>query len=111
MVNIAQFYPRPGTPAAKMKLLRTQVVKARSRALSALFESYHNDSDGLFSPLVGTVVERCLITDKAHRQGQVVGHTKAYVQILLACEDSEHARVGNIVKVRTPREEEREGEI
>ena len=27
VVNISQFYPRPGTPAAKMKRIPTQIVK------------------------------------------------------------------------------------
>ena len=39
-VHISQFYPRPGTPAAKMKRVPTQIVKARSRELTAFFESY-----------------------------------------------------------------------
>lgn len=40
VVNISQFYPRPGTPAAKMKRIATNIVKDRSRKLTALFESY-----------------------------------------------------------------------
>lgn len=33
IVNISQFYPRPGTPAAKMKRVPTQIV-------SIMFSSY-----------------------------------------------------------------------
>jgi threonylcarbamoyladenosine tRNA methylthiotransferase CDKAL1 len=40
VVNISQFYPRPGTPAAKMKRIATNVVKNRSRKLTSLFESF-----------------------------------------------------------------------
>ena len=40
IVNISQFYPRPGTPAARMKRVPTHVVKERSREVSALFASY-----------------------------------------------------------------------
>eukprot|EP01015_Nassula_variabilis_P025879 TRINITY_DN5105_c0_g1_i8.p1 TRINITY_DN5105_c0_g1~~TRINITY_DN5105_c0_g1_i8.p1 ORF type:complete len:242 (+),score=65.24 TRINITY_DN5105_c0_g1_i8:66-791(+) len=40
VVNISQFYPRPGTPAAKMKRVDTKEVKQRSKALTQLFESY-----------------------------------------------------------------------
>lgn len=50
VLNISQFYPRPGTPAAKMKLLPTQVVKSRSRAMTQLFESYTN-----YDALIGTI--------------------------------------------------------
>lgn len=35
-----QFYPRPGTPAAKMRRVPTSVVKDRSRRLTRLFESF-----------------------------------------------------------------------
>jgi threonylcarbamoyladenosine tRNA methylthiotransferase CDKAL1 len=37
---INQFYPRPGTPAAQMKRLPTEVVKQRTREVSKLFQSY-----------------------------------------------------------------------
>eukprot|EP01033_Poteriospumella_lacustris_P002515 gene2515-1823_t len=39
ITNISQFYPRPGTPAAKMKRVPTNIVKDRSRRLTKLFES------------------------------------------------------------------------
>ena len=39
-LNISQFYPRPGTPAARMKRVPTHVVKERTRELTALFRSY-----------------------------------------------------------------------
>jgi len=41
VVNISQFYPRPGTPAAKMKRINTQIVKNRSRRLTILFENFN----------------------------------------------------------------------
>lgn len=37
IINIAQFYPRPGTPAAKMKRVPTGIVKDRSRAVTSYF--------------------------------------------------------------------------
>ena len=40
VLNISQFYPRPGTPAAKMKRINTKIVKGRSRRCTALFLSY-----------------------------------------------------------------------
>ena len=30
ILNISQFYPRPGTPAAKMRRVATHIVKART---------------------------------------------------------------------------------
>uniref|UniRef100_A0A8C7ZZG0 tRNA-t(6)A37 methylthiotransferase n=1 Tax=Oryzias sinensis TaxID=183150 RepID=A0A8C7ZZG0_9TELE len=38
---INQFYPRPGTPAAKMEQVPAQVKKQRTRELSQLFHSYN----------------------------------------------------------------------
>ncbi|KAJ3597273.1 hypothetical protein NHX12_000801 [Muraenolepis orangiensis] len=38
---INQFYPRPGTPAAKMEQVAAQVKKQRTKALSQLFHSYN----------------------------------------------------------------------
>ena len=40
VLNISQFYPRPGTPAAKLPRVPTHVVKERTREVSALFASY-----------------------------------------------------------------------
>merc|ERR1712187_447396 len=36
-VNISQFYPRPGTPAARMKKLPGSTVKRRSTEMTQLF--------------------------------------------------------------------------
>lgn len=79
IVNISQFYPRPGTPAAKMRRIATQVVKDRSRRLTAMFEA--------FSPYTGYVGQRGvrvwfnteISDDKRHS----VGHTKSYVKVLV----------------------------
>lgn len=40
VLHISQFYPRPGTPAARMKLIGGQEVKRRSREATKIFESY-----------------------------------------------------------------------
>ena len=39
VLNISQFYARPGTPAAKMRRVPNGVAKARSRRLTKLFEA------------------------------------------------------------------------
>ena len=76
-VHISQFYPRPGTPAAKMKRVPTQIVKARSRELTALFESYQPHEH-----MVGKT-ERVWVSDIARDGTSLVAHTKNYTQILL----------------------------
>ena len=40
VLHISQFYPRPGTPAARLKLIVSQEVKRRSREATKIFESY-----------------------------------------------------------------------
>lgn len=76
-LHISQFYPRPGTPAARMKRVPTAEVKKRSRELTALFESFNP-----YSGMEGKV-ERVWVTDVASDGVHLVGHTKSYVQVLL----------------------------
>ncbi|KAL8225672.1 hypothetical protein R6Q57_018229 [Mikania cordata] len=76
-VHISQFYPRPGTPAARMKKVASNIVKKRSRELTSVFESFtpYNGMEGK--------TERIWITDIATDQIHLVGHTKGYVQVLI----------------------------
>lgn len=87
-VNISQFYPRPGTPAARMKRVPTKEVKARSRKLTTLFESYQP-----YDNLIDTE-QKVWITEKAHDGKNLVGHTKAYVQVIV---DPAEAELGTNV--------------
>jgi len=86
-VHISQFYPRPGTPAAKMKRVPTQIVKARSRELTALFESYQPHTQ-----MVGRT-ERVWVSDIARDGTSLVAHTKNYTQILLPGGEEQRARL------------------
>ncbi|XP_071716055.1 uncharacterized protein [Rutidosis leptorrhynchoides] len=76
-VHISQFYPRPGTPAARMKKVASNVVKKRSRELTSVFESF-TPYDGMEGN-----IERIWITDIATDEIHMVGHTKGYVQVLV----------------------------
>eukprot|EP00898_Chlorokybus_atmophyticus_P006186 jgi/Chlat1/6569/Chrsp45S06035 len=77
-LHISQFYPRPGTPAARMKRVPTAEVKSRTRELTALFES--------FAPYQGLEgrTERVWVTEVASDGTSLVGHTKNYTQVLLS---------------------------
>ncbi|GAB2217533.1 hypothetical protein Droror1_Dr00000730 [Drosera rotundifolia] len=90
-VHISQFYPRPGTPAARMKKVPSAAVKKRSRELTAVFESF-TPYDGMEGQ-----VERIWITDVAADGVHLVGHTKGYVQVLVAGPES---LLGNSAVVR-----------
>ncbi|KAL9273903.1 Threonylcarbamoyladenosine tRNA methylthiotransferase-like protein [Drosera capensis] len=81
-VHISQFYPRPGTPAARMKKVPSAAVKKRSRELTAVFESF-TPYDGMEGQL-----ERIWITDVAADGVHLVGHTKGYIQVLVAAPES-----------------------
>ena len=77
VLNISQFYPRQGTPAAKMPRVPTHLVKARTREASLLFKSYRT-----LDRLAGTE-QTVLVTEIAHDGTSLVGHTKGYVQVIL----------------------------
>lgn len=81
-VHISQFYPRPGTPAARMKKVPSTVVKQRSRELTSVFESFtpYNGMEGR--------LERIWITEIATDEIHLVGHTKGYVQVLIVGPES-----------------------
>ncbi|KAF3445440.1 hypothetical protein FNV43_RR10616 [Rhamnella rubrinervis] len=81
-VHISQFYPRPGTPAARMKKVPSTIVKKRSRELTSVFEA--------FTPYNGMVdkVARIWITEIATDCVHLVGHTKGYVQVLVVGPES-----------------------
>eukprot|EP00924_Labyrinthula_sp_SR-Ha-C_P001478 snap_masked-scaffold_55-processed-gene-1.29-mRNA-1 protein AED:0.03 eAED:0.03 QI:0/-1/0/1/-1/1/1/0/503 len=79
VVNISKFYPRPGTPAAKMTQLDSALIKKRSRELSALFNGYE-----VYQDFVGQDVEVWFGTEVfkgAKGNMQSVGHTKEYVKV------------------------------
>ena len=78
IVNISQFYPRPGTPAAKMKRIDTQVVKNRSRRLTKLFEEFTP-----YKHLPGKTLRVWFNTEISDDGAHSVGHDKSYVKVLV----------------------------
>ncbi|XP_035386829.1 threonylcarbamoyladenosine tRNA methylthiotransferase isoform X1 [Electrophorus electricus] len=74
---INQFYPRPGTPAAKMEQVPAQVKKQRTKQLSALFHSYNP-----YDHKVGER-QRVLVTEDSFDSQYYVAHNKYYEQVLV----------------------------
>ncbi|XP_060100133.1 threonylcarbamoyladenosine tRNA methylthiotransferase [Heteronotia binoei] len=74
---INQFYPRPGTPAAKMHQVPAQIKKQRTKALSSLFHSYN--------PYDHKIGERqkILVTEESFDSKFYVGHNQFYEQVLV----------------------------
>lgn len=91
IVNISQFYPRPGTPAAKMKRTPSHMVKDRSRRMTSLFYT--------FTPYVDLVntTTTVWIGDEVTDNGEhTVGHTKSYVKVLLPRDDNMKGSVAEV---------------
>ncbi|CAJ1446111.1 unnamed protein product [Effrenium voratum] len=73
MLNISQFYPRPNTPAARLKKLPGNVVKARSTEMTQLFESYRT-----WDHLVGQT-QRVWFSDTDEKHAQTAACLKGAV--------------------------------
>ena len=78
LMNISQFYSRPGTPAAKMKRVPTKAVKARSRRLTQLAATFKP-----YGELVGTTEACASCGEVADGGRRLVAHTKRYVKVLV----------------------------
>ncbi|XP_072250734.1 threonylcarbamoyladenosine tRNA methylthiotransferase [Leuresthes tenuis] len=74
---INQFYPRPGTPAAKMEQVPAHVKKQRTKELSQLFHSYNP-----YDHKVGER-QRVLVTEESFDAQYYVAHNKFYEQVLV----------------------------
>lgn len=74
---INQFYPRPGTPAAKMEQVPAQVKKQRTKELSRIFHSY--------SPYDHKIGQRqqVLVTEESFDSKFYVAHNRFYEQVLV----------------------------
>eukprot|EP00931_Biecheleriopsis_adriatica_P099896 TRINITY_DN7472_c0_g1_i1.p1 TRINITY_DN7472_c0_g1~~TRINITY_DN7472_c0_g1_i1.p1 ORF type:complete len:599 (+),score=97.65 TRINITY_DN7472_c0_g1_i1:40-1797(+) len=86
-IHISQFYARPGTPAARLKPLKSHVGKDRYRELTNFVTSYDRNEALLGREervwFGGTEEER----SKAE-EGQTVGRTKAFAKVLVPRDDS-----------------------
>jgi len=74
---INQFFPRPGTPAAKMKRIPTQEVKKRTREITEFFHTYKP-----YEKRIGKIYN-VLVTETSHDGNYYVGHNEFYEQILV----------------------------
>lgn len=87
VLNISQFYPRPGTVAAKWKKVPTHDVKKRSNDLTKLFESYSTNTHYIGTEQLVWIIgfdDRKTKSDKD--KPQLMGHTKAYTKVVLSQE-------------------------
>jgi threonylcarbamoyladenosine tRNA methylthiotransferase CDKAL1 len=95
--HISQFYPRPGTPAARMKKVPTSLVKQRSREITREVDSWTHVYEHLMDQVL-----KCTVVDTAADKVSVVGHSKSYAQILLSPDapDGSGPIMGCVVEAR-----------
>jgi threonylcarbamoyladenosine tRNA methylthiotransferase CDKAL1 len=91
---INQFYPRPGTPAAKMKRVNTQLVKDRTRKLSAWFKNYLP-----YETRLGEI-HSILVTEMAPDNIRVAGRTKSYEMVLVDSPLPLEQLMGRVIEVK-----------
>jgi hypothetical protein len=91
--NISQFYPRPGTPAAKMKRIDTKIVKNRSRKFSELFNSLDP-----YKKMIGRTLKVWVGMEHDSTKTMNVGHTKNYTKVLI--KPWNYELIGTVVTVK-----------
>ncbi|EZG45427.1 MiaB-like tRNA modifying enzyme, archaeal-type family protein [Gregarina niphandrodes] len=77
VINISQFYSRPGTAAAKMPKVNSAVVKKRSTEMTHLFQTYET-----YQHNVGQLKE-VWFDGRSDRSDHFTGHTAEYVKVLV----------------------------
>ncbi|KAL7071661.1 hypothetical protein ACQ4LE_009533 [Meloidogyne hapla] len=75
---INQFYPRPGTPAARLKKINTIEARRRTSEMTRLFHSYHRYDESRIGKEYWV-----LICERASDGKSYVGHNKCYEHILI----------------------------
>jgi len=81
-LHLSQFYARPGTPAAKMKPLKSHVGKDRYREVAEFMTSY-NRNEGLQGR-----EERAWFSGTDEEHGQTIGRTKAFAKVVVPRDDA-----------------------
>nr|CAB3229500.1 threonylcarbamoyladenosine tRNA methylthiotransferase [Phallusia mammillata] len=76
-----QFFPRPGTPAAKMTQIDRKEIKKRTKKLSEVFSSYEPYGHQLGKR------QTVLVTEIAHDKVHYVAHNKYYEQVIVDMEE------------------------
>ncbi|XGW24081.1 hypothetical protein V3C99_005914 [Haemonchus contortus] len=89
---INQFYPRSGTPAARMKKIDTVEARRRTAAMSALFREYSR-----YTPERIGEEHNVLVCEMATDGKHAVGHNKCYEHFLVPYHDG---IMGSWVRVR-----------
>lgn len=82
ILNISKFYPRPGTPAADLKLIPTREVKRRSKAITDWFAQTKFNKK-----YVGQTLS-ALFTEVGKEPNTYIGKTNNYRQVVVSSEEN-----------------------
>jgi len=97
IVNISKFFPRPSTPAAKMKQLSPEKVKVRSRRMAEVARRVSFEKNEAWRGWEGEI----LIDEKGKKPASWVGRNFAYKPVVMMCNEFLLGRFVNarVVKV------------
>lgn len=96
VVNISKFFPRPHTPAAKMKQLPPEKVKARSRRMAEVTRTVSFEKNKAWRGWKGEI----LIDEKGKKPASWVGRNFAYKPVVVR---GDEFLFGRFVDVRVVR--------
>lgn len=92
IVNISRFWPRPKTPAAKMKQLPIETIQLRSRIVSDIFNNVALLQNERWMDWEGEI----LIDEKGKSENQWVGRNYAYKLVIVEGD----YKLGEVLKVK-----------
>jgi tRNA A37 methylthiotransferase MiaB len=92
-INVSKFGIRPGTEAAKLKPLPTDIVKERSRIASELVRKISLEKNQEWIGWEGEI----LVSEKGNQPNQWIGRNFAYKPVLV---ESRNNPFGKIVRVK-----------
>lgn len=83
VINISKFWPRPGTRAAKLKLVHGAEVKERSTELTKLFHKVAKENNKAW---VGKTC-KVLFTEEGTLEGTYIGRNESYKQVVVKSDE------------------------
>ncbi len=92
VLNISKFYPRPNTPAIKMGILPTHIVKERSLKLTKLKEKVVSNDSWIDW-------EGNILVDEFGKEGVLIGRNFAYKHIVVS-NSKDKSLLGKIIKIK-----------
>ncbi|VVU94509.1 Uncharacterized protein family UPF0004 [seawater metagenome] len=77
-IHISKFYPRPGTPAAKLPLIDGRIVNQRSKTLTELYKSYLPNEH-----FKNQILKLYVSDQKSKYKNYLIAHDKSYNNVLV----------------------------